>query len=148
MFRHAIGLAALFWVATAAAQVYKWVDASGVTHYSQTPPPAGDAKTIAVPQSPAGEAEGKPAGPSASGEAKPQPGQTVFTNEDERRKAHCEQARQELRTLEAPGQRVVRKNDQGEEVLLSGEERMTAVQAAKELEKTWCPAAAPQPQPQ
>jgi len=30
------------------AQIYKWVDASGQTHYSQTPPPGKEAKTINI----------------------------------------------------------------------------------------------------
>lgn len=144
MLKHAIGLAALLWAATAAAQVYKWVDAAGVTHYSQTPPPAGDAKTIAVPQSPA-QPETKPA--PANGEAKVPPGHTVFADEEARRKAHCEQAHAELQALEAPG-RVSRKTADGEEVLLSGEERMAAIEDAKKREKEWCPAPPPEPTPQ
>ncbi len=31
------------------AQVYKWVDADGVTHYSQQPPENGSAKEMSVP---------------------------------------------------------------------------------------------------
>lgn len=30
----------------AAAQVYKWVDEDGVTHYTQQPPPGGEAQVI------------------------------------------------------------------------------------------------------
>lgn len=32
------------------AQVYKWVDSDGVTHYSQQPPEAGAAKEIPIPK--------------------------------------------------------------------------------------------------
>ena len=35
-----VGVALLLCVATANAQLYKWVDAKGVTHYSDTPPPS------------------------------------------------------------------------------------------------------------
>ncbi len=140
MLKHAIAAAILAGtVIPASAQVYKWVDSSGVTHYSQTPPPAGDAKTIGVPQSSGAPSDTAPVKPAADGDAKPS-NLTVFANEEERRKALCEQAKQELRTLEAPGQRVTRKTPDGEEVLLSGDERMVAVEAAKEREKKWCPA--------
>lgn len=38
-----------FGAASGHAQVYKWVDADGVTHYSQQPPVSGDATEVAVP---------------------------------------------------------------------------------------------------
>ena len=40
---------------TASAQVYKWVDAKGVTHYDGSPPPssAGSTQTLAIPTAPA-----------------------------------------------------------------------------------------------
>lgn len=42
-----ITLAAVLYCTTAAADMYKWVDASGVTHYSQLPPPGvADAEII------------------------------------------------------------------------------------------------------
>ncbi len=31
-----------------AAEIYKWVDEEGVTHYSQQPPPSGDADRVGV----------------------------------------------------------------------------------------------------
>eukprot|EP01036_Dinobryon_divergens_P014582 gene14582-19714_t len=34
------GLALLACASTASAQMYKWKDAKGVTHYTDTPPPA------------------------------------------------------------------------------------------------------------
>lgn len=45
-----IGLATA--VSSAMAGIYRWTDAQGVTHYSQTPPPSGEADRI-VPQGPA-----------------------------------------------------------------------------------------------
>lgn len=48
--RTLFGLAALLaaTAAIAADNLYQWKDAKGVTHYSQTPPPAGTYKTQAV----------------------------------------------------------------------------------------------------
>jgi glutaredoxin len=40
-----LGLAAML-AAPAYAQMYKWVDAQGVTHYSDRPPPVGDAEKL------------------------------------------------------------------------------------------------------
>jgi hypothetical protein len=51
-------VAAAFMAAPASAEVFKWVDEQGVTHYSQQPPPEG-AGTIIEPN-PA------PAAPAAS----------------------------------------------------------------------------------
>jgi len=38
---------------TALAKTYKWVDENGATHYSSTPPPTGDFKTMKEPSKPA-----------------------------------------------------------------------------------------------
>ena len=49
-----LGLALLLCAAGASAQVYKWVDAQGKTHFSDRPPPVEQAATIAAaPASPA-----------------------------------------------------------------------------------------------
>ena len=55
--RSALGAGLLLAGATASAQIYKWVDAKGVTHYSDTPPaskqaqvkPYGGADAVLVP---------------------------------------------------------------------------------------------------
>lgn len=54
-----------------AAEVYKWIDEDGVTHYSQQPPPEG-AETVITPDSePQSAAEGSPdaAGEDGNGNA-------------------------------------------------------------------------------
>lgn len=51
MLRMLIGLCALCalsFAACAAAQVYKWTDAGGVVHFSDTPPANGTAATVAI----------------------------------------------------------------------------------------------------
>ena len=48
-----LGLAALAWAGNACPQdIYKWVDRSGVTQYSATPPAAGIAATVICPMPP------------------------------------------------------------------------------------------------
>jgi glutaredoxin len=46
MTRLFIAAVALLCAATAAAQAYRWVDKNGQVHYSQTPPPAGEAREV------------------------------------------------------------------------------------------------------
>src|SRR4051812_41960190 len=45
----ALVLGMLVLCSTASAQMYKWVDKDGKTHYTDTPPPA-EAKTLAAPR--------------------------------------------------------------------------------------------------
>lgn len=47
------GLAALLLAGAAGAEMYKWTDADGNVHYTQTPPPDREADTIAPPPPPA-----------------------------------------------------------------------------------------------
>ena len=42
------------------AQMYKWVDEQGDTHYSEIPPPKGDVTTVAPPPPPAKGQENRP----------------------------------------------------------------------------------------
>lgn len=56
--------AALVFAAAQAQQVYRWVDAQGNVHYSQSPPPTGTTKTTVIelappPPDPTGVAEQK-----------------------------------------------------------------------------------------
>lgn len=44
--RTTVPLLAILLATPALAQVYKWVDEDGVTHYSQQPPPGGEAQVI------------------------------------------------------------------------------------------------------
>lgn len=64
--------------ALAPAQMYKWVDEKGVTHYSETPPPSGKGQTVPIKPraSPAPEPpQARPAAPAKAG-APPAPGPT------------------------------------------------------------------------
>jgi len=48
-----LSLMLLIWLLPAMAKTYRWVDDNGVTVYSQTPPPTGNATIIKPPPSPA-----------------------------------------------------------------------------------------------
>jgi len=80
-------------IAPASAQVYKWVDERGVTHYGERPPQGG--KASEVPDklgSPGGVPPKPPADPAAA------PAQPEMT-EEARRREQCNQQRELLDRL-------------------------------------------------
>ena len=132
-------LAVSLCAAPAMGAVYKWVDAQGVTHYSEVPPAAQEAKQLSVPSGQGSAADapaGRKDGEAPKSAAAPQPAGPQ-DDESRRRKKYCDEARAELRSLEAPG-RVFRVGDDGRKVLLSGEEREAEIAAASKLEKENC----------
>ena len=82
----------------ASGQAYKWKDAQGVTHYADSPPPAGTKvekiKTSGVVVPPAG----NPAPAAASTAAKPAPAGAVADTPANRAKL-CDQLRKNAETL-------------------------------------------------
>jgi len=80
-------------IAPASAQVYKWVDERGVTHYGERPPQGG--KASEVPDrlgSPGGVAPKPPADPAA-------PAAQPEMTEEARRREQCNQQRELLDRL-------------------------------------------------
>jgi len=105
-----------------AQQVYKWVDASGITHYGQVPPPGLSASTVALPAAgvrpePASPGRTTASAPTAAGQASgPASGAAVSRLED------CAHARVQLRTLEHLGP-VWRTDANGHRVYLPDAQR-------------------------
>jgi hypothetical protein len=90
--------------ALAGAQAYRWVDAQGRVHYSQTPPPQGDYGQVAPPppspgRSPHLEAL-EPAAPDPGQRAREQRQQEAAARERQRR---CEQARRQNAHFQGTG---------------------------------------------
>jgi Domain of unknown function (DUF4124) len=118
--------------AAAAAQMYKWVDEKGVTHYSETLPP--DAKGAKVDVKPAsGDASPRPATDwkqkeldarqqRIQKEQNEQQQQAQEMNQARGRHNNCLQARRELAVMRTPGP-VYRLNDKGEKVYFDEAER-------------------------
>lgn len=131
-----LGLAA----SPAGAAVYKWLDASGVTQYSEFVPSGVEAREVRIAPS--------PSEPVASEEAAvPEPAAEdtgPITDEDlharhaRSRAVQCAQVRETIRVLQIKGP-VWRVNDAGEEVLLTNEERAAEMQTALEREPKYCP---------
>jgi len=87
----------------ATARIYKWIDASGVTQYSENPPPGGNVEEIQIAPKPSREDTDK-----AQTEAR-----QLFENErrkkearqieDAKRKRECDRLRAILTQLRLPG---------------------------------------------
>ena len=133
--------------ALAAAEVYRWVDESGVTVYSQWPGPAREAVRIQTPT-----------GPSAAEQATAdqrlrQQMDQIQDAEDARteaaakraealaqtelRAANCAAARQNLETLQNLGPRRVRKPD-GSYVRMTQEEVAAEMDSARQQIDEYC----------
>jgi hypothetical protein len=97
--RRCLALALLITVCPLAlAQAYKWKDAQGVTHYSDTPPPNNGkyekVKTSGTVEAP----EPAPAAPAKPASATPAPGTAVADNPANRAKL-CDQLRKNMDVL-------------------------------------------------
>lgn len=116
----------------ATAQVYKWVDANGVTHYSERPQGNAKAKPLEL----------RDASPQAPGAAKPAAQSNLQSQEIEYRKRQVMRAEEETRNAKVKAQRdescrnaraqlvnmrasggFYRLNDAGERVYMSDAER-------------------------
>jgi hypothetical protein len=140
--------------APAHAQVFKWVDASGNTHYSDQPPPASTtgAKKLNV--------QSQPASPAEQQGSKASTGKSISEKEMEFRKRrvegeeatakqdkaeadaklrqqNCGQARGTLRSLQE-GRRITRYNNAGERVYLGDDMRAQETARAQKDVETWC----------
>lgn len=80
----------------AQAEVYKWVDSDGVTHYSQQPPDSGGAQEMKVPGPSAAPAPSADSAPAAKARASDLSDEIRARRaEEDRQQAEAEQARTE-----------------------------------------------------
>lgn len=143
-----------------AAEVYRWTDENGVTHFSQTPPPAGqEAEVEEVPDPATGAAAQQAAGidfdgaqtdleesPAAGGEmsAAERRRQELAEKANQRRaqqealEAGCAQARARLAQIE-PSRRVYYENEEGETVRMDDEARVAEVEQLHNFISRNCP---------
>ena len=92
-------LLALFALAMASplgAQVYKWVDANGVTHYGSAPPPAGKSKEVPI-KDPSARASGESGGSAYAN--------SIKSRETEFRKRQVQREQDEVRVAEEKSKR-------------------------------------------
>ncbi|MFJ3371931.1 DUF4124 domain-containing protein [Pseudomonas sp. NPDC086251] len=120
-----------------AGQIYKWVDAQGVTHFDAQPPPGQEATTVVTPSPPAG----KPATLPRSNVIGDQQAidKTVKKQVAEQQaqlKVFCEQARTNLAQLQNNPR--VREEVDGEMRRLTDEQRQERITEAQKQIKDNC----------
>lgn len=141
-----LSLIALCWLAPAFGKTYRWVDENGVTVYSQSPPPEGEATVIKPPPPPA----------TTPDEAWKELNQKRLKLEDARedrqlerestqqeaekdeiRRKNCETARETLARLEGHPPRLVRTTS-GEYKPINDEERQAMLEDARAKVQKYC----------
>lgn len=145
----------LLCAAPSSAQMYKWVDEKGVTHYSESPPPGRKAQQIqqapAPNPSPSSSAAPKPAEPASTWGDKERAfrQRTIereYAEEAKRqkdaervalRREACLEARYMINALSS-GVPVYKLNEKGEREYLADNVRADRLQRAKENAETYC----------
>jgi hypothetical protein len=138
----------VFWalLAPAYAQVYKWVDEKGVTHYGERPPPGKNARAVDERLANPAPAPGKAAQPpdwkekelefrsrrieAEQAEAKQKQREAVD-------RQACNQARDRLARMKT-ARGLYRLNEQGERVYQSDEEQRAAIADQEQLTAERC----------
>ena len=147
-------------VAPATAQTYKWTDADGKVHYSDQPPPANTKEKVTVkPRKQTASAPTAAAAPTEKGApaakartyveqeadfkkrqveaAEREAAEKKTANEATEKKRNCEQARAQLKNLQAGG-RVTRTNAQGEREYMSDAQIGQEIERSKQAVDSWC----------
>jgi uncharacterized protein DUF4124 len=151
--RLAFSMGLLLCAAPSFAQMYKWVDDKGVTHYSESPPPGRKAQQIQATPSPtpSPSATPKPAEPASTWSDKERAfrQRTIereYAEETKRKKdaerialrrEACLEARYTINTLNSGGP-VYKLNEKGEREYLADSVRAEKLQRAKENAETYC----------
>lgn len=136
------------------AEVYRWTDENGVTHFSQTPPPAGQEADIAdVPDSVPAQGQAPAAGIDFDGSGTAaDPGMSAADlrrqeiaesrdrqqSEREALEALCRQTRNRLELIE-PNRRVYYTDEDGETVRMDDQERVDEVEQLRNFIDNNCP---------
>lgn len=126
------------------AEMYKWVDADGNTHYTQQPPPDGvDGQTIAPPPDVNTEKANKELDNKLESFDKRR--EAELKHEEEAKKAadaaeakkqECEKLRQQLAELQRP--RITTTDEEGNRSRMPEEERQAAIKKVNEAITTRC----------
>jgi hypothetical protein len=139
-----VAMMTTLWLCTpgVSAEVYKWVDPEGNTHYTSSPPPGQKAE--AVKTAPAPGAANPPHEPQKSAPSatptpaagKPQPSAEPTLTPQERAE-RCEKAKSRLDGLQN-SQRIYKTDAEGNRTRLTDEEREAGIAKAQEDIATHC----------
>ena len=133
-------------VIPATAQVYKWVDERGTTHYGERPPQGSKAQELEQHLANPDPAPGKADQPNWKEKDLEFRGRRIETEqaeakrkqrEDAQRQA-CNQARDQLAQIKL-ARRLYRLDDKGERVFQSDEERSASIARQEQLVSQRCP---------
>ncbi len=117
---------------SAAGNVYKWKDASGQMHYSQTPPPAGSVSVQPQAEVQPGVTMNAPPAPPAPATAKPADPKTAAPETKEAKAKRCTDSRERLAFLEErTARRLMIAQPDGSESRMTEEEFAQRVDQAK-----------------
>ncbi|MBT2339744.1 DUF4124 domain-containing protein [Pseudomonas fluorescens] len=119
-----------------AGQVYKWVDAQGVTHFGAQPPEGAEAATVikSAPPAPAKPPAPPPGGVVGDQKAIDQKVRKQVADQEAELKAFCEQARTNLAQLQNNPR--VREDVEGEMRRLNDEQRSQRInETRKQIEE-------------
>ncbi len=141
-----LSLIAVCWVAPSFGKTYRWVDENGVTVYSQSPPPEGEATVIKPPPPPATPSDEAwqqlnkqrlKLEDAREDRELEQEDKQKQTEQDEIRRKNCETARQTLERLEGHPPRLVR-TASGEYKPINDEERQAMLDDARAKVQEYC----------
>ena len=132
-------------VVPATAQVYKWVDEKGTTHYGEHPPQGRKAQEVEQHLANPGPAPGKADRPNWKEKDLEFRSRRIETEQAEAKKKQqeganheaCNQARDHLTQMKA-ARRLYRLDEKGERVYQSGEEHQTSVAQLERLVSERC----------
>jgi cytoskeletal protein RodZ len=144
MRRLSIAIALLLVAPLVSAQVYKWTDAHGTTHYSETPPPTGtkySQVTVSGAEVPASSGSSSsstastetPAPASSSQSSSAQP----VADTPENRAKMCDSIKANISTLQGSGP-VVMQNGGGQPQVLNADQRKQQLDASQSQLQQYC----------
>jgi Domain of unknown function (DUF4124) len=133
-------------VIPATAQVYKWVDERGVTHYGERPPQGGKAQEVEQHLPNPGPAPGKADQPNwkekdlefRSRRIETEQAEAKRKQREDAQRQACNQARDQLGQMKL-ARRLYRLDDKGERVFQSDEERSASIARQEQLVVQRCP---------
>jgi hypothetical protein len=129
----------------AGAQVYKWVDEKGVTHYGERPPQGKKGETVEQRLANPAPAQGMPAQPGWKEQdiefrkrrIEAEQAEAKGKQRDASQRQACNQGRDQLAQLKA-ARRVYRLDDKGERVFQSDEDRNASIARLEQLVAERC----------
>lgn len=146
MRRLPIALALLLVAPLATAQVYKWTDAQGTTHFSETPPPTGtkysqvsvNTGSSAPVDSASNNTEGAraPASSSQNNSNNPPPQQQSMPDTPQNRATLCTSLKANIGTLQGSGPVVM--GSGGQQQLLNADQRKQQLDASQSQYQQYC----------